>query len=87
MYKEGVGGQKVMRQTLKGKRVPKQCPWGIHLENGAFFNKKDTSLVSLGHQNKVVPPDTRAALSKKVPKGHRHRFSQNGALSTKRAPK
>ncbi len=51
-------------------RVIKQCPWGTILENGAFFYKKGTILVPLGHQNKVVPPDKRAPFFKTVPQGH-----------------
>ena len=52
--------QKEVQITFKEKRVLKQCPGGTILENGAFFYKKGTISVPLGHQNKVVPPDKRA---------------------------
>ncbi len=52
------------RTTLKEKGVLKQSPWGTILENGAFFDKKDTILVPLIHQNKVVLPCKRAPLGK-----------------------
>ncbi len=37
----------IVKHALKEKRVLKQCPWGIILENGAFFDKKCTVLVLL----------------------------------------
>ncbi len=48
--------------TLKEKRALKQCPLGTILKNGAFFGKKGTILVPLGHQNGVVPPNKTALL-------------------------
>ncbi len=66
--------------TLKEKRVIKQCPWGTSFGKWCLFWLKGHYFGALGHQNKVVPPVKRAPFSKTVPL-----FSQDGALSTKRA--
>ena len=51
--------------TLKEKGVLKRCLWGTILENGAFFGKKGTISVPLGHQNGVIDP----SYSKSKPSG------------------
>ena len=42
-------GLDIQLDTLKEKGLLKQCPYGTILENGVFFDKKGTILVSHGH--------------------------------------